>query len=111
MVFTSTETKDVDAPARTLQGTTSWMDWWFYTANYLVMCDVSERAKVWCFFVTSARMQLLVAKTASTIRANSVLKHCITVLGKVRDNISCESFISSVMLTTLAQLICSRMVS
>ena len=42
--------------------------------------------------LAGARCQLLVAKTASTLWANLVLKRRDTVLAKVKDSISYESF-------------------
>ena len=91
VVFNSTELKDLEATVRTLLEVTSWRNWWFYIAKSL--CDTSEKAKVQHLLVVSARMQLLVAKTASTIWANSTLKWCDAMLGKVKDNISFELFI------------------
>ena len=81
------------ATVRTLLEVTFWLDWWFYAAKSLAMHDISERAKVQFPFVACARSQLLVAKTASTIWANLVLMCHSTVLEKVKDNISSESFI------------------
>ena len=67
------------------------MDWWTFAAKSLAFRDSSNTAKV-RHFVMDAKCQLLVAKTASTIWANTLLKHCDAVHGKVKDNISFESF-------------------
>ena len=42
--------------------------------------------------MVGARCQLLVAKTASTMWANLLLKRCDAALAKVKDSISFESF-------------------
>ena len=75
-VFSSSEIEDVRVAASTLLETTSWMDWWFYADKSLAMWDTNERAKVKYLFMAIATTQLPVDKTASTIWANTLLKHC-----------------------------------
>ena len=67
MVFSCFEIEDLEAAARTLLEVISCVSWWFYAAKFLPMQDTTERLKVKCLFVTDARNQLLVAKTASTL--------------------------------------------
>ena len=52
----------------------------------------SEAQLVRRLCLAGSRYQLLVAKTASTVWANIILKRCDTVLAKVNDSISFESF-------------------
>ena len=87
MVFSSSKVEDLKAAERTLLKVTSWIDWWFYAAKSLAMQDI-RRAKVELFFVAGARTILLVAKTASTIWENTLLKCCDALLGKMKGNIS-----------------------
>ena len=86
------EVEDLVAAMRTLLEATSWTDWWFYDAKPFSMRDTNKKTKVQCLFVTGTRMHLLVTKTALMICANSMLKQCDAVLGKVKDNISSDSF-------------------
>ena len=44
---------------RTLLKATSWMDWWFYTAKFMVMHNTSKNAKVQRLFVAGVMTQLI----------------------------------------------------
>ena len=57
----------------------------------MALSSCSDSHKVKHLFVAGARCQLLVAKTASTMWGNLILKRCDAVLVKVKDNIS-DSF-------------------
>ena len=87
MVFSSSKFEDLEAAGRTLLEETFWMDWWTCTTK-----SFSDMAKVRLLFVEGARCQLRVAKTVSTICVNALLKRCDAILGKVKNNISYESF-------------------
>ena len=104
--FSSSKIKDLEASARTLLEVTSWVDWWFYNTKSLPMSDCSRRAKVEDFFVTGDRMQLLLVETTSTIWANSVLKYRDALMGKVKDDVSLESFmeVHNALLSCLTEL-------
>ena len=67
MVFSSSEVKDMEIAVRTLHEVTSWMDWWFYVAESIAICNNSNTAKVKSLIVAGSRTRLLVTKIASTI--------------------------------------------
>ena len=46
--------EDLEAAERTFLEVTSWMDWWFYAAKSLALCDTRERAKIQHLFVAGA---------------------------------------------------------
>ena len=71
---------------------TSLLNWWTYAAKSLAPHDRSDTAKVKNLFMADSRCQLLVAKTAFTIWANTLLRCCDAVVGEAKDNISFESF-------------------
>ena len=58
----------------------------------LALNSSSDIRFVWHLGLGGTRCQLLVAKTASTLWANFVLKRRDAVLAKVKDSISLESF-------------------
>ena len=89
----SSEVWYLEAEARIFLEAITWIDWWFYTAKSLALMDTSKRAKVKRPFVAGARIRLLVVKTAPIIWANALLKSCDAILGKVKDNLSFESYI------------------
>ena len=70
------------------------------------MRGTTESAKVKHHFVTGAKTQFLVAKTASTIWGNALLKHHDALLEKVKDNIRFESSIElrNSLLSSLTEL-------
>ena len=55
MVISSCRVESLETTARTLLEAISWVDWWFYTAKSLAICDKSKTAKVKCLFVAVAR--------------------------------------------------------
>ena len=73
IVFSSSKTKDLETVVRTLLEKTSWVDWWTYAAKSLAFRNKSDVAKVKHLFMAGTRCQLLVAKTASTVRASMLL--------------------------------------
>ena len=58
----------------------------------LSLKSADDARLVRCLSLASARCQLLVAKTASTLWANVILKHRDAVLAKVKDSMSFESY-------------------
>ena len=58
----------------------------------LALQSSSDTCLICCLSLAGTRCQLLVAKTASTLWANLVLKRRDAVLAKVKDSISFESF-------------------
>ena len=46
IVFTFTEVEDLEAITKALLEVTSWINWCFYTAKSLAMCDTNEKTKV-----------------------------------------------------------------
>ena len=68
------------------------MDWWMYSAKSLALKNRSDTVRVKCLFFEGAQCQLLVVKTVSTVWANLLLKCHDAVLGKLKDNMSFESF-------------------
>ena len=77
---------------RSIVEATSWMDWWTFTMKSLVFKSSSNAHLIRCLSLAGGRCQLLVAKTASTLQASLMLKRRNTVLAKVKDSISFESF-------------------
>ena len=61
-----------------------------FATKFLALCNKFNMSKVKRLFVSGCKCQLLVAKTVSTIGANSLLKQCDAALGKLKDNISFE---------------------
>ena len=64
----------------------------FFYSSLVRHFQFGEKAKVKCSFVTGARTQILVAETASTVWANTLHKYRDAVQGKVKNNVSFESF-------------------
>ena len=63
-----------------------------FAAKSMALRSSGDTRMLKCLFVAGARCQLLVAKTASSIWANLILKRRDAVLTKVKDSISFESF-------------------
>ena len=70
--------------ASTVIETMSCMNGWMFAARYMVLLSSHDHHKV----KAATRCQLLVAKTASTMWANLILKCRDAVLDKVKDYIS-----------------------
>ena len=92
VVLSSSEAEDLEAAACTVIEATLWMDWWTFVAESMTLQGSDDSKMLKRLFVTGTRWQLLVAKTTSTLWANLILKHRDTVLAKVKNNISFESF-------------------
>ena len=88
----TSEAEDLEATTRTIIESVLQIDWWTHSES-LALLDSMEAMKLNYLFVVDARFQLLLAKTASTMLANLLLKCCDVVLGKLRD-ISFESFMN-----------------
>ena len=72
---------------------TSWMDWWTFAMRSLALKFTNDGRLVRCLTLAGTRCQLLIAKTASTLWANIILKMKDMVVAKVKDSVSFESFV------------------
>ena len=81
-----------EAAAQFIVETTFWRDWWTFAAKSMISRSSNEVRLLKQLFVAGARCQLLVAKMASSVWANLVLKRRDAVLTKVKDSISFGSF-------------------
>ena len=77
---------------RSIVEATSWMDWWTFSVKSLALKSSSDARLVHRLSLAGGRCQLLVAKIASALWINLVLKQRDAVMGKVKDSISFESF-------------------
>ena len=91
VILSSFEAKDMKAAMQSIVEVTSWMDWWTFAMKSLAFKSTSNACLVRRLSLTGARCQLLVAKMASTLGANLVLKRRNVVLAKVKDSVSFES--------------------
>ena len=92
VLLSSFKTEDMEAAMQSIAEATSWMDWWTFTIKSLALQSSSDTCLISYLSLAGTRYQLLVAKTALTPSANLVLKRRDTVLAKVKDSISFESF-------------------
>ena len=74
VILSSLETKDMEATLRSIVEATSWMDWWTLSLKSMAFKSSSDARLVCRLSLAGARCQLLVAKMASTLWANLVLK-------------------------------------
>ena len=88
VIWFSTEAEEMEATLRSVVGATSWMDWWTYAMKSLSLKSTDDARLVSHLSLAGARCQLLIAKTASTLWANIVLKRRDAVLAKVKDSMS-----------------------
>ena len=109
-VISSSEIEDLEATARTLLETTSWLDWWMHTTKSLALCDKSDVDKIKCLFIAGSKFQLLVAMTAATIWTNMFLNCHDAVLGMVKINFSYDSYMKLHNASLSKQLSCSHRV-
>ena len=93
-ILSSSEAEDMEVALRFIVETTSWMDWWTYAVKSLALQSSTDTRLVCRLSLAGARCQLLLAKTTSTVWANLVLKRFDSVLAKVNDSISFESFMN-----------------
>ena len=63
-----------------------------FVTKSMAVYGLEDPCRLKCLFVAGVYCQLLVAKTALPIWANLLLKHQDAVLGKIKDDISFESF-------------------
>ena len=92
VIWSSTEAADMEAALRSIVEATSWMDWWTYAMKSLSLKSTDDTRLLRRFSMATARCQLLVVKTASTLWANVILKRRDAVLAKVKDAMSFESY-------------------
>ena len=82
IIWSSTEAEDMEAAARSIMEATFWMEWWIFAMRSLALKSTDDSCLVRRLSLASARCQLLVAKTASTLCANIILKRRDAVLLK-----------------------------
>ena len=87
MVLLSSEAEDLKAAVRSIVEDSTWMDWWTFIAKSTALQSSQEVLLLKRPFVTGSRCYLLLAKTASTVWANLVLKSWDTVLAVLRSRI------------------------
>ena len=92
VIWSSTEAEDIEAALKSIVEATSRMDWWTFVMKSLSLKSTKDARLVCRLSLAWARCQLIVAKMASTLWANVILKHCDAVLAKVKDFMSFESF-------------------
>ena len=92
VILSSSKSEDMEAALKSIVEATSWMDWWTYAMKSLALKSTTDSLLVCHLSLAGTICQLLVAKTASTLWANIVLKRRDTVLAKVKDSFSFESF-------------------
>ena len=68
------------------------LDWWTFVAKSMVLNSSEDLGMVNHQFVAGAKCQPLVAKMASILWANRILKCWSAMLTKAKDNIAFESF-------------------
>ena len=88
VTWSSTEAEALEAALRSIVEATSWMGWWTYAMKSLSLKSTNDTQLVRRLSLAGARCQLLVAKTASTLWANIILKCWDAVLAKVKDSMS-----------------------
>ena len=82
----------LEAAVRSIFEATSWVDWWTFMVKSMALRSSQEVRLIKWQCVAGARCQLLVAKIASTVWANLLLKRQDAVLTMVKDSIFFESF-------------------
>ena len=80
----SAEAEDMETALKSFMEATSWIDWWTFVIKSLSLKSAKDTCLVRRLSLAGARCQLLVAKTASTLWANVILKRRHTVLVKVK---------------------------
>ena len=85
VIWSSMETEDMEAAARSIVEATSWRDWWTYAMRSLVLKSTDDGRLICSVSLAGARCQLLVVKTASIVRAKIILKRRDALLAKVKD--------------------------
>ena len=75
-------------------GATLSMNWWTFAIQSLALKSTDDGRLVCRLSLAGARCQLLVAKTASTLWADIILKRRDSVLAKVTGSLSFESFMN-----------------
>ena len=91
VVPSSLEAEDLKAAVQSIIEATSWMDWWTFTVKSMALKSAQEVQLIKQLCIAGADCQMLVAKTASTVWANLILKRQDAVLTKVKDS---ESFMN-----------------
>ena len=92
VILSSSEEEDIGAAKWSIVEATFWMDWWTFALKSLALKFSSDACLVCRLNLAGTRCQLFVVKMASTLWANFILKKRDTVLAKVKDSISFESF-------------------
>ena len=82
----------MEAALQSIMEATMWMDWWTFAMKSLALKSTDDARLVHRWLLAGARCHLLVAKMASTLWANVILKQRDAVLAKVKDSVSFESF-------------------
>ena len=70
----------------------SWMDWSTFATKSMDLSGLEDSHRIHYLFVAGVCCQIQVAETASTFWDNFLLKHHDAILGKIKDDISFESF-------------------
>ena len=70
VVLSSSEAEDLEVASRSIVETTSWMDWWTFSAKSMALWTSEEVRMLKQLFMAGARCQLLVVKTAFTMWIN-----------------------------------------
>ena len=91
IIWSSTKAEDMEAALKSFVEATSWMDWWTFAMKSLSLKSTKDAHLVCHLTKAGARCQMLVAKMASTLWANVILKQCDAVLAKVKNFTSFES--------------------
>ena len=76
----------MEAALKSIVEATSWIDWWTFAMESLSLKSTKDLRLVRRLSLAGARCQLLVARTASTLCANVVLKRRDAVLVRVKDS-------------------------
>ena len=92
VIWSSTESEDMEAAPRSIVEATSWMDWWTFAMRSLALKSTNDGRLVRRLSLAGARCQLLVAKTASTLWANISLRAGMWSWLRSRTLMSFESF-------------------
>ena len=85
MILSSSKAEETEAASQSIVKATSWMEWWTFAMKSLALQSTKDSRLVHRLSLAGTRCQLLVAKTASTLWANVVLKRRDAVLAKVKD--------------------------
>ena len=85
-VFLALEAENLKAATRAVIEVMSWMDWWTCSSKSMALSDSSNLKKIKHLFVAGTYCQLLVAKTASAIWVNLLLKCHNAMLENLKGN-------------------------